>query len=207
MGFEITKKGQAKAVFKHEPTDMETLNWLGGDDLPANAYWPIPRDNEAPGEYVMKVTVSDKASKKSATLTRAFTVKKVELGYVRTVFTYPALALPALELPLPSPPVAVAGQTLMLHYALVGFEFNKDKKTDLTVTIRVLDEKGNATLKKVLTSDIKSDEKQAPGLMVFQPARIALNKAGKYKVELTAKDNLSKETTKEVFDLTVLEVK
>src|SRR5262245_56602901 len=35
MGFEITKKGQAKAVQKREPTSMRTLNWLGGDNLPS----------------------------------------------------------------------------------------------------------------------------------------------------------------------------
>src|SRR5947199_69267 len=77
----------------------------------------------------------------------------------------------------------------------------------MTVTIRVLDEDGKPTVAKPLTSDIKSDEKDAPGIMIFRPAQIELNRPGKFKVELTAKDNVSDKTTKEVLDLTVVEVK
>jgi hypothetical protein len=204
MGFEITKKGQKKPVQKREPTAMRTLNWLGGGDLPSFAYWPIPMDSESPGDYEMTITVTDaNNAKKTATLKKAFTVEKPRLGFVRTAFTHVARA----DDPIPAPPVSVAGQTLLLHYSLVGFGFDKQDKTDVTVTIRVLDDKGNATLKKSLTSDIKNDKKDAPDIMVFRPAQIELNKPGKFKVELTAKCNVTQKTTKETLDLTVLEVK
>jgi len=205
MGFEITKKGEKKPVQKREPTPMRTLNWLGGGDLPSFAYWPIPMDEEAPGEYTMTITVTDgEDKKKTAELSKTFTVEKPKLAFVRTAFTHVARN----DDPIPAPPICVAGQTLLLHYTLIGFSFDKKtKKTDVTVTIRVLDDKGEPTLKKTLKSDIKNDEKDAPGIMVFRPAQLELNKPGKYKIELTATCNVTEKTTKEVLDLTVLEVK
>src|SRR5260370_32961012 len=64
MGFEITKKGEKKPVQKREPQELRTLNWLGTGDLPSFAYWPIPRDAEAPGEYTMKITGTDNDKQK-----------------------------------------------------------------------------------------------------------------------------------------------
>jgi hypothetical protein len=194
MGFEISKKGQKGTIQKREPQEFRVLNWLGGGDLPVFAHWPIPRDTDAPGEYTMKITFTDVQGKKSTTLTKNFTVEKTKLGFVQTYFM--------------GTPVSVAGQTLGLQYSLVGFEMDKKLKTsNVTVTIRVLDENGKPTLAKPLTSDIKSDEKDAPGIMIFRPAQIELNRAGKFKVELSAKDNVTDKTTKEVLDLTVVEVK
>jgi hypothetical protein len=194
MGFEISKKGQKGTVQKREPQEYRVLNWLGSGDLPVFAHWPIPRDNDAPGEYTMKITFTDVQAKKSVTLSKEFTVEKTKLGFVQTYFL--------------GTPVSIAGQTLPLQYSLVGFEMDKKlKTTNVTVTIRVIDENGKPTLAKPLTSDIKSDEKDAPGIMIFRPAQIELNRPGKFKVELTAKCNVSEKTAKEVLDLTVVEVK
>jgi len=203
LAFEVTKKGQDKPALRRELPATKLINWLGGDSVPLYVYWPIPTESDADGEYTMKVTISDALAKsKSVTLSRSFTVGKAKLGFVRTTFTY------ASDDPLPAPPVCVAGQALLLHYSLVGFELDRDKKTDVTVTIRVLDDKGEATIKKALTSDVKIDAKDAPGIMAFRPTRIDLNRPGKYKVELTAKCNVSKgKEVKEVINLTVLEVK
>ena len=193
VGFEITKKGQKGSIQKREPQEQRVLNWLGGDELPIFAHWPIPRDADAPGEYTMKITFTDLNAKKSTTLSKSFTVTKTKLGFVRTFFL--------------GAPIGIAGQPLQLQYSLVGFDFDKQKMTNVSVTIRVLDEDGKPTVAKPLTSDIKSDEKDAPGMMIFQPATLELNRPGKFKVEISAKDNVSKETAKEVLDLTVLEVK
>jgi len=197
MAFEIVKKvkGKEQAVQKGEPQEQKQLNWLGGDDVPVIAHWPIPRDDEAPGEYVMKLTCTDVANKKnSATLEQKFTVEKTKFAFILTHFL--------------GVPVAVAGQQMGVQYALVGFDFDKkEKKTDVTITVQVLDDNGKAMLPKPLTSTIKSDHADAPGLMTFRPQAIELNRPGKYKVELTAKDNVSGETAREVLDLTVVEVK
>src|SRR5439155_10070496 len=69
LDFEVTKKGQKKPVTQKEGADEEQLNWLGGGDVPVFAYWAIPLSNESPGDYEMKVTVTDLQTKKSASLT------------------------------------------------------------------------------------------------------------------------------------------
>jgi len=193
MAFEIHKKGQNKPVQKREPLAQQQLNWLGGGDVPVIAHWPIPRDDESPGDYTMKLICTDTATKKSVTLSKDFTVDKTRFGFILTHFL--------------GVPVAVAGQRIDLQYALVGFGFDKKaKKTDLTVTIRVLDENGKETLPKPLTSTINSEQADAPGIMTFNPTVIELNRPGKYKVELKAKDNTSGDEAKEVLELTVVEV-
>src|SRR5206468_3343231 len=107
------------------------------------------------------------------TLSKDFTVDKTKFGFILTHFL--------------GVPVAVAGQQIGLQHSLVGFQFDKkDKKTDVTVTIRVLDENGKPTLPRPQTSTIKSDQADAPGIMTFNPTAIELNRAGKFRVELTA---------------------
>jgi hypothetical protein len=199
MGFEISKKGQKGTIQKREPQNLEAINSLGTGRFPSFAIYPIPRDEDAPGDYTIKVTVTDRATKKSATLEKAFTVSKPALGLVALRFT--AFSGD------PAPPIAVAGQRLALHYSLVGFEMDKKEKTsDVSITIRILED-GKPVLTKPLTGDIKSDAKASPGVMLFNPYLIELNRTGKFKVELTAKCNLSKTTAKEELDLTVLETK
>jgi hypothetical protein len=196
LDFEVTKKGQKKPVTQKEGANEEQLNWLGGGDVPFVAFWPIPLSGDSPGDYEMKVTVTDLAAKKSASLTRAFTVDKLQFGFVGTF--------------LMDEPVAVLGQKRGVAYSLVGFDLDKKtERTDVTVSIRVLDENDKPTAPKALTSTIKRDPEQQPvkGVLTFNPAIINLNRAGKFKVELTATDNVSKATAKVVLDLTVVELK
>lgn len=202
MGFEVTKRGQKNAVQKREPQDLTAVNSLGGGNFPSFVYWPIPRDAEAPGEYTIKITVADRATKdkKPVVLTKTFEVVPTKLGFIQLRYTTFGGD--------PAPPVAVAGQRLALHYTLVGFATDKKENTsNVTVSIRVLDEKGKPTLAKPISNDIKSDAKAAPGVMLFNPFPIELNRAGKYKVELTAKCNVTGKDTKELIDLTVMEPK
>jgi hypothetical protein len=199
MGFEVTKKGQNKPVQKREPQDLVAVNSLGTGNFPSFAIWPIPRDSESPGEYTLKITVTDRQTKKSATLSKKFEVVQTKLGFV-------GMRLSSMTGD-PVAPVAVPGQRMALHYSLVGFDIDKkNKSSDVTVTIRILED-GKATLAKPFTGDIKADEKSAPGVMIFNPYVLDLNRSGKFKVELAAKCNVSDKEVKEVLDLTVLETK
>jgi hypothetical protein len=199
MGFEVTKKGQNKPVQKREPQDLVAANTLGTGNFPAFAHWPIPRDSESPGEYTLKITVTDRQTKKSATLSKKFEVVQTKLGFVQ-------MGLSSMKGD-PVAPVAVPGQSMALLYHLVGFEIDKKTKaSNVTITIRVLED-GKATLAKPFSGDIKEDEKNAPGLMIFNPYVLSLNRAGKFKIELAAKCNVSGKDVKEVLDLTVLETK
>jgi len=199
MEMEVTKKekGQPTAVLTRKPQDLETMNTLGGGTFPSFAAWPIPRDAESPGEYTVKVIVTDRTTKKAATLSRKFTVQSTRLGFVQ-VF------LSSLRGD-PIPPVAVPGQRIMLHHRLVGFDFDKKKQTNVTLSIRLLDADGKPTLAKPYKGDIKTDAKTAPGEMVLTPYLMDLNRPGKYKVELKAIDNVNGKSTTETLDLTVLD--
>ena len=87
----------------------------------------------------------------------------------------------------------MAGQQLGLHYSLVGFEMDKKTKTHRRDGHRSAcwTTRASRSLAKPLTGDIKSDDKDAPGVMIFHPYLIELNRPGKFKVELTAKCNVS----------------
>lgn len=193
MGYEIVKKGQKAPVQKRDAQEFRQLNWLGGGDLPFLAHYPIPRDAQAPGEYTMKITCTDVTGKAVGTVSKDFTVEKSKLGFINTHF-------------VDRPPVAVAGDPRWLRYSLVGFDLDKNKKTDVTVTIRVLDDKGKPTVGKALTSNIANDGAALEGLMVFREAQIETNKPGRYTVEVVARCNLSKSEAKETLSLTVIEV-
>lgn len=194
LDFEVTREGVKEALIKNGPLPQEQLNWLGGDEVPLLADWRIPADDKAAGKYTMKLTCTDTETKKSVTLTKEFTVARTSFGFVETS--------------LLGMPVAVAGQRTGLRYALVGYAFDKKtNKTDVTLTIRVLDDKDKPTVSEPKTQTVKEPADDAPVVLRFVPMPIELNRAGKYKLEVSATDNVKKATAKRVFDLTVVEVK
>src|SRR3954471_15485404 len=101
MGMELTSK-EGKSEFKKDPQELEAVNALGGSRLPAFALSEVGTETR-PGEYTLKVTVTDRAAKATQTLTRKFEVLPRTFGFVRTALTY--------ENSMPAPPLAVAGQT------------------------------------------------------------------------------------------------
>lgn len=195
MGMELTKKGKDKAEFKREPQDLEATNSLGGTSLPAFALSVIGTDTEK-GEYNLKVTVRDRQGKTEKTLNKTFEVLPLDLGFVQVRFTSTAGE--------PAAAVAVPGQQLYLHCALVGFQLNKEKLPHVTFEMQVMDETGKPTLTTPFKGDIKTDLKNTPGMMTFLPIPLQLNRAGKFKVQIRAKDNLSGKSTEQSLDLTVL---
>jgi hypothetical protein len=198
---EVYKKGQTKPVLRRE-LDSETTNVLGKGTFRAWAIWQVPRDTDSPGEYTLKLTLKDRATGKSATHSKKFEVKKTELGFVQL-----RLLAPQRD-EMPVPPVCVAGQKILLHHWLVGFQSDpKEKQVSVAITIRVLDESGQPTLVKPFKGDVKGDEKDAPGIMVLLPYPMDLNRPGKFKIELSAVCNVSGKKAKETLDLTVLDTK
>jgi hypothetical protein len=196
IGLEVSRKG--KAILTREPQDMETVNSLGTGTFPSLVFWPIPRDSDTPGEYTIKTTITDRATKKSTTLTRKFEVLKPQLGFIQVQTT--SVTGDAL------PPYGVPGQRINLRYQLTGFEFAKDTKlTNLNVTIRILDSEGKPTLARPHSGDIKTDAKNAPGVMILSPYQIDLNRPGKFKIELKANDKVSGKSAELTLDLTVMD--
>ena len=56
-------------LFRQPARDQETIAALGGGHLPAFAQVDVGLD-QSPGDYKVKVTVTDRATDKSASLTR-----------------------------------------------------------------------------------------------------------------------------------------
>jgi len=120
------------------------------------------------------------------------------LGFVRVGLTY--------ETGQPAPPLAVPGQSLLLNFALVGFQL--DKKTshpDLTIEMRILDEDGKPTISKPFKGEVKMVGKAFQQIIPFDPQVIQVNRPGKYKLVLKATDNLSKKDVEQTLDLTVID--
>jgi hypothetical protein len=195
MGMELTKKGKPKPEFKRDPQDLEAENSLGGTTLPAFALSVIGTDT-VPGDYTLKVTVKDRLGKTEKVLEKQFEVLKPKLGFVQVRLTSGNGD--------PVPPVAVPGQRVYVHCALVGFQLGKEKLPHVTFEMVVLDDAGKPTVPKSFKGDIKTDLKATPGMMTFVPRALDLNKAGKYKIVIKAKDNNGGEMAEHTMSLNVL---
>lgn len=185
-----------KVLFKQDPQDLEAVLALGGKSMPAFVQLDAGLD-QPPGEYTIKVVVTDRASKRSAILTRTFQLLPKGFGMVRLLTTHdPEGQVPAS--------VFEAGGALFVNLVVVGFERDKAKKQPrVAVELRVLDEKGQPTFAKPFTGEIGQD---VPETALSLPVQflVSLNRNGKFTVELKATDLLTRKTAETSFPLTVL---
>ncbi|HJT75902.1 MAG TPA: hypothetical protein VJ739_01765 [Gemmataceae bacterium] len=191
---------QGKLVFGKEPAKLDAFTSLGGNRMPAFAKTEIGTDT-APGEYTIKLTVTDLRAKKTATLERKFEVLPKEFGLVRV--GYATLS----EQPVSVPYVTVPGETIFLGGSLL--HFGRDPKTmqpNIGLQIRVLDEDGKSVLTKPVTDEVKElNPVKRPDIPIGMP--LGLNRPGKFTVELEATDRISKKTAKVSLPLHVIEEK
>ncbi len=184
-----------KVVFRQEPRDLEAINALGGTTLPASAHLDVGLDSP-PGAYLVRVTVTDRASKRSGTLTQKFQVTDRAFGLVRlTTTTDPDGRIPTS--------VFESGASLWVNCGVVGFGRNSQGQPQVTVELRILDEKGQPTLPRPFTGEVGKD---APKTLTALPVQFhaGLNRAGRFTVELKATDQTSNKTAILVFPLTVV---
>jgi hypothetical protein len=201
MGMEFTTtEGKTKFKKAEDPKDLEAINSLGGSRLPAFAYTEIGSDNE-PGEYTLKVTVTDRATKQSQTLTQKLTVLPKAFGLVR-----PQLAYLSREW-IPAPNSSVAGQTLMATIGVAGFERDKTKKQPkLVFELRILDESGKPVLAEPDT--IRVEDQVEPNRSVVEvPFVINLNRSGKFSIEYKVTDEVAKKTATKTIPISVVDQK
>jgi hypothetical protein len=191
----LDSKGKAK--FTSNSEDRETFDILGGNRIPGFAHAILGLDSD-PGEYTLKLTVTDRLAKKNETLTRKFEVAPRGFGLVRVNMTYNGQ--------LPAPPLVVVGQPLVLSFGIVGFE--RDKKTTqprVGLKMRVLDESGKPTLAKPISDEINKNV-EARTSVLDAAFDMAPTRSGKFTVELEATDLLSNKTTKVTLPLTVADL-
>ena len=195
MAMEVIDK-DGKSIFKQQPVERKDFLPLGGNRLPARAYISIGLDQE-PGPYTCKVTVTDLASKASQTLEQKFDVLKKDFGIVQ-VFTSCDDAGR-----VPAPTVGVAGESIWVHFALVGFDRDKTKKQpSITVEMAALTKGGQPAVPKPTTLTIDNVDEKESGI----PLRflLPLNREGQFTLELKATDQISKKTSKVTLPVTVI---
>jgi hypothetical protein len=194
VGVEVAD-ADGKVLFKQEPKEQEVQASLGGDRLAAYAQINAGLDTK-PSDYNLIVTVTDLASKKTATLKRSAQLLPKDFGMVRVTTS----SDPDGRYPISVPG---SGDWLFLHFGIVGFTRNgTGQQPDVSVTMSILDEDGKATTAKPVSVQVNKDvPDKAPAL----PMRLllSLNRPGKFTVKLTATDNMSNKTATLSFPLVV----
>lgn len=191
---EVTNS-KGEVTFKEGPRNGIVQNFLGGDTLPCAAHLEIPLDTK-PGTYKLKITITDRATKKSKTFEADGQVLAPDFGLVRVgTFADAAGNVPAA-------PIGVVGETLHINFSVVNFKRDdKSKKPHIELALKVLDDKGKPTLAEPLSGDVKD----IPDDVKMVPIRfgMTLNKTGQFTVELTATDKLSGKSAKVTFPIKV----
>jgi hypothetical protein len=186
-----------KAIFTQAPKDLEALMPLGGNSLPAFASARVGLDQPA-GKYTLKVTVTDRTTKASQSISQTYEVLQKAFGIVNLKTS--ADGEGNVAVPFPG-----EGQSLWINFAAVGFGREKDQP-NLSVVLRVLDENGKPTVEKPLTGEVNKDVPKNAQAVPMQ-FMLDLNRAGKFTAELKATDKTSGKTATVSFPLTVLKMK
>jgi hypothetical protein len=143
------------------------------------------------------VTIHDRAADRKAVFQSKGKVLPADFGLVR-VGTFSDR-----EGKAPEPPVGVVGEVLYVGVSAVGFA--RDKKTsrpDVDVSLKVLDEAGKPTLAAPLSGRAGADalpDQKLLGMMFG----VALNRPGRFTLELSATDRLSGKTARVSFPVRV----
>jgi hypothetical protein len=184
IGLEVTDAA-GKSVFKQAPRDREANNSLGGNSLPGFASVQIGTEQPA-GSYVLKVTVTDRSTKASQTLTHPYQVLPKGFGLVRLYASQdPQGRYPA--------PFVGDGEELWISFSAVGFGRDANGQPNLNVSLRLIDENGQPTLAQPYTGEVNKDV-PANALEIPMQFLLELNRSGKFTIEIKATDNVAKKT-------------
>jgi hypothetical protein len=195
MAVEVTNSS-GRVIFKQDPQDLDAVSALGGNSMPGFAHIDIGLSQE-PGEYKLKVAVTDRVSKKTQTLEHAFQVTQPDFGIVRVTTSTDPDALHQSA-------VFQAGGTLWINGGVVGFgRDSSTKQPKLSVGVAVLDANGN---NKVFEAQRGEIEKNVPPEAKILSGRfvLSLNRPGKFLVEVTATDKTTGKTSRVALPIRVV---
>ena len=197
-GFQTDADGRTRAEFRLTVTDAggkqvlrrETpLNQafaLGGDSLPGSASFDLGED-VPPGDYEIKVDVTDLISKEIASFRYKFTCKKEEFALLWVRFSHDAAG------DVPAPAGGVVSQALHVRMKAVGFDRSKGE-IDVEMEIAVFDAAGKPVMHRPFRTGVhneKPDEvKQVTSLRLSSV--LALNRSGTFTLRITVTDKVTK---------------
>jgi hypothetical protein len=189
--------GNGKTLFREDPRDLETVNGLGGRTVPAYTHLDVGV-NAKPGKYTLKTTVTDRANKRSQSLSREFEVQPKQFGLVRLTTTLDHEGRVGAS-------NFSTGESLWVNCAAVDFQ-RGGKQPKVAVELHVLDETGKAVLAQPFKGMI---DKDVPETATSVPVQflVPLNRAGKFKIELKATCQVSGKTAELKFPINVQQSK
>ena len=195
MAMDVTDSA-GKVIYKQDPAAKADFVPLGGATLPGQAFITVGLD-QAPGDYEMKVTVTDAATKAKQSFAHKFKVAPKTFAIVSVYASVDDSGN------IPSPTTAVVGQSPFVQVGLVGFGRGTTKQPDVAIEMTPVDEKGAATMGNPTTYKVNSgvDETRAALIVRFL---VPLTRPGKFGVRLKATDNVTKKTAEFVLPMTVL---
>jgi hypothetical protein len=199
MSMEITNS-QGKLESGPQPEDRETFSSLGGNRVPATAIITTEA-NQPPGEYTVGVTVTDRGTRSTQRISRKFEVLPKTFGIVRLSTTVDPGARFAV------PPSGLVGEQRCVNFFAIGFQRDPTtKQPSVSAELRILDEKGKAIEAKPIMGAVDQDVPERSVVIPMQ-FTIALNRPGRFAIELQAVDRVNKKTAKVSFPLVVTEQK
>jgi hypothetical protein len=206
-----------KSIFKQMPVERDDFLPLGGTKLPARAFVSVGVEQPA-GTYTCKVTVSDQSDKDKAvskTIEQKFEVLPRGFGIVQLYTSSDDQGK------IPSPLVGVSGQSIFVHFAVIGFDREatkaeppKDpkakqpasKQPNLTIEMVVYDKDRQPTLSKPTVKQVPDEaDGKVDENVIGVPMRflVPLNREGGFLIELKATDKISGKSTKVYLPLRV----
>ena len=178
---------QGKLIYEQKPYNSVAQNFLGGNTLPCSAHVALPIDMK-PGAVDWKITVKDRTTNQSASVTGKGKVRPADFGIVQVGLFADA------ETRVPMSAIGVVGDSMYLQFSTIGFARTKDKnQPDINVSMRILDEQGKPTMAKPITGKINSGIDPQERMLPIQFG-LTLNRPGRFTVELTAEDRLAGKT-------------
>jgi hypothetical protein len=170
-------------VFKKEPSDVQVPSPSGSQSLPVCAKVDVGLASP-PGKYDLKVTIVDRTTGTTASVTRSYEILPPEFGIVRVSLTSDREGKNFAAAFTPRRPG-------WINFTAVGFGRDKDGgQPHLHATMRVLDEQGRSVFSKpfsgILNQGVPAQIEAVP--MQFQ---LVLAQPGRYTVELAATDAIT----------------
>ena len=200
LTLQVTNKA-GKVVYTFGPVDQEVYLSLGGSTTQSSVILTTDL-NQAAGEYTARVVVVDKMAKVKKEFTRKVEILDKEFGIVRLRTTRDP------DGRLAAPQVGVVGEFLSIQFSVVHFDRDATRRQqpDLAAEMRILDEKNLPTSPKPNTGGV-NDDVPLSSVGVDMRFTIALNRPGKFTIELQVTDKVSKKKVKKLLPLTVLDQK
>lgn len=181
---------KATLVYKKE-TPSEVVAHLGGTRMPGDAQVHMGR-KQAPGKYVVRVTVHDRNAKVSKSHTHPIELLPQGFGFAM----------------VQAPGVGFAGQHHATAFFLIDMKLDANKQPNVKLEMRVLDENGKPVAPSVFSElprdlPLEADlEKQNAVPMHFP---LYLNRPGRFTIDIMAKDNAGNREARLTHPLVVLD--